>query len=305
MDLFTHTNQTSDQQRAKEIHKHLMAKESLNESRKSTIQKVVALTTHSKSSEHSASSLENKSSNGTTRSEKEVVALKAEKQKLQHELKNTTNTSIASVKSKKNEKKTTITFVKAAANKNSANSNEKLVKVLVQKQTEKKKNADAKKNHLPSPSVQKAPRQVPNSHHAKSHQKVPPSPHGSHIFVLVVSILDQVDTRSKQVDTRSGLVDTRPSFQQTSLLDWDSRSTLDQGRSAHSGKNSKISCKPSFQEEGQGNQRESLERRLLCKAREQIQLKRLRRRRISGISDAIKAEHRQLRRISIDFHQGS
>ena len=65
------------------------------------------------------------------------------------------------------------------------------------------------------------------------------------------------------------------------------------------------SCKPSFQEEGQGNQGESLERRLLCKAREQIQLKRLRRRRISGISDAIKAEHRQLRRISIDFHQGS
>ncbi|MQM03246.1 hypothetical protein Taro_036021 [Colocasia esculenta] len=158
---------------------------------------------------------------------------------------------------------------------------------------------------------------------------------GSHIFVLVVSTLDQVrstldlvssrsvcllghqvdtrskqvdtrskqvdtrssqvDTRSKQVDTRSGQVDTRPSFQQTSLPDWESRSTLDQGRS----------CKPSFQEEGQGNQRESLERRLLCKAREQIQLKRLRRRRIYGISDAIKAEHRQLRRISIDFHQGS
>ncbi|MQL75297.1 hypothetical protein Taro_007672 [Colocasia esculenta] len=65
------------------------------------------------------------------------------------------------------------------------------------------------------------------------------------------------------------------------------------------------SFKPSFQEEGQGNQGESLERRLLCKAREQIQLKRHRRRRISGISNAIKAEHRQLRRISIDFHQGS
>ncbi|MQM08305.1 hypothetical protein Taro_041160 [Colocasia esculenta] len=45
----------------------------------------------------------------------------------------------------------------------------------------------------------------------------------------------QVDTRSKQVDTRSGQVDTRPSFQQTSLPDWDSRSTLDQGRSTHSG----------------------------------------------------------------------
>ncbi|MQL91124.1 hypothetical protein Taro_023728 [Colocasia esculenta] len=97
------------------------------------------------------------------------------------------------------------------------------------------------------------------------------------------------------VDTRSSQVDTRPSFQQINLHDWDIRSTLDQSRS----------CKPSFQEEGQGNQRESLERRLLCKAREQIELKRLRRRRISGISDAIKAEHRQLRRISIDFHQGS
>ncbi|MQL77509.1 hypothetical protein Taro_009920, partial [Colocasia esculenta] len=65
------------------------------------------------------------------------------------------------------------------------------------------------------------------------------------------------------------------------------------------------SYKPSFQEEVQGNQGDSLERSLLCKAREQIQLKRLRRRRISGISDAIKAEHRQLRRISIDFHQAS
>ncbi|MQM17902.1 hypothetical protein Taro_050883, partial [Colocasia esculenta] len=109
---------------------------------------------------------------------KEVVALKAEKQKLQHELKNTTNTSLASVKTKKNEKKTTIIFVKVAANKNTANSNEKLVKVLVQKQMEKNKNATVKKIHLLPPSVQKAPRQVPNSHHAKSHQKVPPSPHG-------------------------------------------------------------------------------------------------------------------------------
>ncbi|MQL82298.1 hypothetical protein Taro_014771, partial [Colocasia esculenta] len=72
-------------------------------------------------------------------------------------------------------------------------------------------------------------------------------------------------------------------------------STLAQGRS----------YKPSFQEEVQGNQGESLERSLLCKAREQIQLKRLRRRRIYGISDAIKAEHRRLRRISIDFHQAS
>ncbi|MQL81241.1 hypothetical protein Taro_013699, partial [Colocasia esculenta] len=69
----------------------------------------------------------------------------------------------------------------------------------------------------------------------------------SHIFVLVVSTLDQgrstldpvscrsVDTRSKQVDTRSGQVDTRPSFQQTTLPNWDSRSTLDQGRSTHFG----------------------------------------------------------------------
>ncbi|MQL98555.1 hypothetical protein Taro_031273 [Colocasia esculenta] len=33
------------------------------------------------------------------------------------------------------------------------------------------------------------------------------------------------------VDTRSSQVDTRPSFQQISLPDWDSRSTLDQIRS--------------------------------------------------------------------------
>ncbi|MQL89103.1 hypothetical protein Taro_021685 [Colocasia esculenta] len=121
------------------------------------------------------------------------------------------------------------------------------------------------------------------------------------------------------VDTRSSKVDTRPSFQQISLPDWDSRSTLDQARepihfqkkifSGQTGFSRSVSisrsCKPSFQEEGQGNQGESLERRLLCKAREQIQLKKLRRRRISGISDAIKAEHRQLRRIFIDFHQAS
>ncbi|MQL74301.1 hypothetical protein Taro_006662 [Colocasia esculenta] len=124
-------------------------------------------------------------------SEKEVVALKAEKQKLQHELKNTTNTSLASVKSKKNEKKSTITFVKSAANKNSSNSNEKLVKVLVQKQTGKERNATVKRTHLHPPSIQKVPRQIPNSHHVKSYKKVPPSPHGSHIFVLVVSTLDQ------------------------------------------------------------------------------------------------------------------
>ncbi|MQL90009.1 hypothetical protein Taro_022587 [Colocasia esculenta] len=243
------------------------------------------------------------------------------------------------------------------------------------------------------------------------------STHSSHIFVLVVSTLDQVrstldlvSSRSvcltgKQVDTRSKQVDTRPSFQQISLPDWESRSTLDQVRStldqsrstldqvrstldpvssrsvcltgttgqhtlaesqkreflwtrgclgfrgfdlgfrAHAPQdtlwtyeaiNAHVPCtpkarepihfqkkpfggqrgfsrfvsisrsyKPSFQEEGQGNQGESLERSLLCKAREQIQLKRCRRRRISGISDAIKAEHRQLRRISIDFYQGS
>ncbi|MQL84659.1 hypothetical protein Taro_017161 [Colocasia esculenta] len=59
--------------------------------------------------------------------------------------------------------------------------------------------------------------------------------------------LGSVDTRSKQVDTKSSFqqislpdwdsrstldqVDTRPSFQQISLPDWDSRSTLDQVRS--------------------------------------------------------------------------
>ncbi|MQL74528.1 hypothetical protein Taro_006893 [Colocasia esculenta] len=162
---------------AKEIHKYFMAKKSLNESRKSTIQKVVALTAHSKSSEHSSSSSKHKKSNGSTRSENEIIALKAEKQKLEYELKNTKYTSLASVREKKNENKTKLTFVKAAANKNSANSNEKLVKVLVQKRTEKKKNAIVKKIHLLPPSVQNAPRHVPNLHHAKSHQKAPPSPH--------------------------------------------------------------------------------------------------------------------------------
>ncbi|MQM02690.1 hypothetical protein Taro_035462 [Colocasia esculenta] len=49
-----------------------MAKKSFNESRKSTIQKTLALTAHSKSSEHSASSPENKSSNGSTRSCKSI-----------------------------------------------------------------------------------------------------------------------------------------------------------------------------------------------------------------------------------------
>ncbi|MQM06599.1 hypothetical protein Taro_039426 [Colocasia esculenta] len=132
-----------------------MVKKSLNESRKSTIQKVVALTAHSKSSENSSSSSEHKSSNGSTRS--------------------------------------------AAANKNSVNSNEKLVKILVQKQTEKKKNADVKKNHLLPPSVQKAPRQVPNSHHAKSHQKVPPSLH---------SKPPHMKRRFQQMDTCQGNFET-------------------------------------------------------------------------------------------------
>ncbi|MQM13684.1 hypothetical protein Taro_046610 [Colocasia esculenta] len=45
-----------------------MAKKSFNESRKSTIQKTLALTAHSMSSEHSASSSEHKNSNGSTRS---------------------------------------------------------------------------------------------------------------------------------------------------------------------------------------------------------------------------------------------
>ncbi|MQL80483.1 hypothetical protein Taro_012933 [Colocasia esculenta] len=138
---------------AKEIHKYFMAKRSLNKSRKSTIQKVVALTAHSKSSEHSSSSSEHKSSNGSKRSDK------------------STPDPFVYSNSDSDEDE-------AAANKNSVNSNEKLVKVLVQKQTEKKKNATVKKIHLLPPSVQKAPRQVPTSHHAKSYQKVPSSPHG-------------------------------------------------------------------------------------------------------------------------------
>ncbi|MQM10964.1 hypothetical protein Taro_043865 [Colocasia esculenta] len=178
-------------------------------------------------------------------SEKEVVSLKVEKQKLQHELKNTKYTSLASVRDKKNENKIKLTFVKAAANKNSANSNKKLVKVLIQKQIEKKKNATVKKIHLLPPSVQKAPRQAPNSHHAKSHQKVPPSPNGnpSHmkrrfqqmhrcqgVYIFchgsVDTPIDGVDTgseslkvfhedRVKCVDTAPGSVDTSPRFQKT------------------------------------------------------------------------------------------
>ncbi|MQM08301.1 hypothetical protein Taro_041157 [Colocasia esculenta] len=45
-----------------------MAKKSFNESRKSTIQKTLALTAHSMSSEHSSSSSEYKRSNGSIRS---------------------------------------------------------------------------------------------------------------------------------------------------------------------------------------------------------------------------------------------
>ncbi|MQM13777.1 hypothetical protein Taro_046702 [Colocasia esculenta] len=41
--------------------------------------------------------------------------------------------------------------------------------------------------------------------------------------------------KSTLVPVSSRPVDTRPSFQQASLPDWDSRSTLDQGRSTHSG----------------------------------------------------------------------
>ncbi|MQM21315.1 hypothetical protein Taro_054353 [Colocasia esculenta] len=68
----THSGNFKAQRKgAKEIHKYFMAKKNLNESIKSTIQKVVALTAHSKSSEHSASSLENESSNGSTRSDRE------------------------------------------------------------------------------------------------------------------------------------------------------------------------------------------------------------------------------------------
>ncbi|MQL93811.1 hypothetical protein Taro_026458 [Colocasia esculenta] len=62
----------------------------------------------------------------------------------------------------------------------------------------------------------------------------------SHIFVLVVSTLDQVRSTLDLVSSRSVCltgkqVDTRPSFQHISLPDWDSRSTLDQVRSTHSG----------------------------------------------------------------------
>ncbi|MQL95926.1 hypothetical protein Taro_028597 [Colocasia esculenta] len=45
-----------------------MAKKNFNESRKSSIQKIVALSAHSMSSKHSSSSSEHKSSNGSTRS---------------------------------------------------------------------------------------------------------------------------------------------------------------------------------------------------------------------------------------------
>ncbi|MQL84157.1 hypothetical protein Taro_016663 [Colocasia esculenta] len=48
-----------------------------------------------------------------------------------------------------------------------------------------------------------------------------------HLFLL--QFLRFIHFCLGSVDTRSGQVDTRPSFQQTSLPDWDSRSTLDQG----------------------------------------------------------------------------
>ncbi|MQL72378.1 hypothetical protein Taro_004717 [Colocasia esculenta] len=64
----------SQRKGAKEIHKHLMAKKSFNESRKSTIQKTLALTAHSMSSEHSASSSEHKNSNGSTSSDCDSVS---------------------------------------------------------------------------------------------------------------------------------------------------------------------------------------------------------------------------------------
>ncbi|MQL97962.1 hypothetical protein Taro_030660 [Colocasia esculenta] len=189
---------------AKDLHKYFMAKKSLNESGKSIIQKVVALSAHSNSSEHSSSSSKHKKTNGSTRS--------------------------------------------VAANKNSANSNEKLVKVLVQKQTEKNENATVKKIDLLPPSVQKAPRQVPNSHHAKSHQNVPPSPHENPVDSVVC-----VDTASSSVDTRSSSqktclavldnVSTQPKVVSTLvtlprdpiLPVWDSVSTHSEVVSTHSG----------------------------------------------------------------------
>ncbi|MQM01311.1 hypothetical protein Taro_034066 [Colocasia esculenta] len=105
-------------------------------------------------------------------------------------------------------------------------------------QTEKKKNATVKKIHLLPPSVQKAPRQVPNLHHAKSHQKAPPSPHGIYKFChgSVDTPTTGVDTGfqtqgkmmkkwSSGVDTGSSSVDTSPSSQRTQLTVLDSVST--------------------------------------------------------------------------------
>ncbi|MQL73253.1 hypothetical protein Taro_005597 [Colocasia esculenta] len=166
-------------------------------------------------------------------SEKEVVALKAEKQKIQNELK---NTSFTSVRTKKNEKKSTITFVKSAMNKNPDISNGKLVKVLVQKQKEKKENATVKKIHLPSPSVQKAPRQVQNSHHAKSHQK-DPNKCGSQ---------NQLDQQAEDVDTRSGQVDTSPRFQKTQLPEKGGQVDTSSGQIDTS--SGQVDTRPSFQQ---------------------------------------------------------
>ncbi|MQL91591.1 hypothetical protein Taro_024206, partial [Colocasia esculenta] len=67
-ELIFQSGTDSQRQRAKETHKHSMAKKSFNESRKSTIQNTSALTAHSTRSEHSSSSSEHKSSNKSTRS---------------------------------------------------------------------------------------------------------------------------------------------------------------------------------------------------------------------------------------------
>ncbi|MQL72070.1 hypothetical protein Taro_004397, partial [Colocasia esculenta] len=141
----------STKKRSKRNSQVLMAKKSLNESRKSTIQKVVALTAHSNSSEHSSSSSKHKKSNGSTRSGTSTLD----------------SSMYSNSDSDEDEGMSSVELIEFCEKIQNLN-----------KQIEKKKNADVKKNHLLPPSVQKAPRQVPNLHHAKSHQKAPPSLRG-------------------------------------------------------------------------------------------------------------------------------
>ncbi|MQL84991.1 hypothetical protein Taro_017504, partial [Colocasia esculenta] len=96
-------------------------------------------------------------------SEKEVVALKAEKQKIQNELK---NTSLAYVENKKNVQKQNKNLNKnAAIGKN--------VVTTENRKKEVKKKAGLYKVSTP-PTAQKASRQSPTPHHAKRYQRVPP-----------------------------------------------------------------------------------------------------------------------------------